>query len=794
MTGDFKETILPEEEISYGKVIRTVLSRWYWIAACVVVALALAWLYLSVVHPKYSATASLKLTDQKSEATRILNADAAVATDIESFNLTQSATFIIRSDAFLEKAISRLNYRYSIFAEDQWSKEEQYPAQPVEIDILRQDSVGYYSGLIRLVTLGGGKFTLLIDGAPEEAVKQHEFGDTITIPGVVFRVMKTFTQHGRSYYFRFHTRESLFARVANNLSVDPQNSSILALTFTDFNPYFASDILNVISEEYILHESQFKNQSGIQRLRFIDAQLDTLTSHVNELTLSLENLKRRNNISNSLPVKVQTDIARMATLQTNRSTLDLERININQLQQQAVNTGSRLTLNFGLEGEIGGLLSSLVSQYNVQISDREKQLETYTPNSDVIRAIDKKLNDIRSAIFSNLQQLRNRNSERQRYFDDQIARVQADLEMVPAEAKDLVKLQTEYDINKKIFTNFTEERYKTQIELAALAPTASVIYPASPSGIPVSPQRKRVYALALAAGIGTGILLIFFARMVNTRLRDIGGLLIHAPVPVIGHVKPTGKRIPADARTFSDYPDSPFAESIRDIRANIVNTLQRKGGKVIVLSSEISNEGRSFISYNLAVSLAQTGKRVIFIDADLRKPLPGKFSYAEELGLSAFLINFKSMLSIIKHTDVPGLDIIPSGVAPSNPSELLQSPKMAELIRYVRNLYDYVAIDTSAIGTFSDAVPILELADLNLYVIRGNVSGADSIPVLKRLISDYKLKTFAILLNGFRKNYLYQSFAPTNTDIYLKSKYARYLDKYDDQGDAERWQKINPNG
>jgi capsular exopolysaccharide synthesis family protein len=783
---------IESREVNYGKILSTLLSRWYWIAGCIAVTLLAAKVYLTAVHPKYSSTASLMLSEPKTDVSNILNDNGSAANTVEQFNLTQSATFILTSEAFLSKAIARLNYRYSFFRNKRWSREELYPETPFSIQILRQDSVDYYSGMFTIVKLGGGKFTLSMSGMGSNEIREYRYGDTVAAPGLRFRVMKSFAITGEPYFFRFHTRESLIARIGNNLSLEPQNLNILSLTETDFNPYFAADALNAITAEYVIYEATSRSRLAIRRLRFIDHQLDTLARKVNEITALLDSIKKRNNIANNIPMKMQADIARLAQYEGQRATLDLERLNINQFEEQAMTTGVRLSLNFGLEGEMGSMLSNLVNQYNDQIRERERQMELYIAGSEPVKAVDKKLSDIRIAIYNNIGQMKVRNSERQRYFDGLISEARAELENIPAEAKDYIKLQTEYEINRKIFTNFTEERFKSRIELAAMAPSASVIYSASPSGLPVAPVAKRIYAMALLAGGAAGLFLIVGARVTNRKLQDVGSVLAKTDLPVAGLLKRASKKELSAHIAFAGHPDTLFAESVRNLRASLLNTLHKTKGQVIAVGSEVSGEGRSFAIINVAASLAQLDKRVVIVDADLRKPSVEKHSYAGESGLSAYLVNLKSLFRSIRRTNVPNLDILPSGVSPSQPSELLQSHKMDELLRDLRDIYDYVFIDTSPLGAFADAVTLFEKADVSLFVLRGGYSGPTAIPVAEKIIADYRLRNCYILLNGFKKNPLYQPFSNNlNTDIYFNASYARYAKKYRGQDDKERWEQIN---
>jgi tyrosine-protein kinase Etk/Wzc len=791
MNRDFIEPNY-NREINYSKILGTIFSRWYWIVGCTIITVGMAWAYLSVIHPRYSANASIMINDKKSDISQILNSQGEnnSSNSYEAFNLTQSATFIIGSEAFLSKAVARLNYRYSFYVKDSWSFEELYPISPFKIDIIKQDTTSFYSGLFTIVNINNKEFKLAGSEVkmPETIYK---YGDLIKAPGLVFKISGTDAEPDNVYYFRFHTKESLVSRAGGTLSIDPQNGNILSLSHTDVNPYFSADVLNAISKEYVIYESYQRRLSATQRLKFIEEQLDTLSNQVNVSATDLENFKKQNGLDN-LPAKVQNDIGRIAQLEAQKQQLEVERLAINQLEKQIAANNTKDMLNFNLEGQIGSLLAGLVSKLNDQISERDKKLLTYNVNSSPVLQSDKQIADTKQAIASNITQLRQRNETNQDYFNKQVEASRQSLEGLPSDAKDFINLQTEYTIKQKIFSNLVEERLRSSIALSAIEPGASIIYSATASGTPVWPIANRIYIMGLLAGVGAGLFLILAARYLNGRIRDIGTVQDLTPTPILGLIRKLKK-----SKFTNGYSEilllsheSEFTESVRSLRNNLAFLLNKNQDKIICISSEISGEGRSFIAANLGHSLAQLEKKVVIIDADLRKPASDKNS-VEEDGLSAYLNGYKSLMEVIRNTDMRNLDIIPSGISPSNPSELIQNSKMEELLGFLQNIYDYIIIDTTPVGVVSDAIPLISKADINLFVLRSGISGFNALSRLEKISSDYKVDNFFIVLNEFKNNPLYQSFySTTNTSLYFNKDFIDYTKKYNADNDQSRWRRF----
>ena len=789
MNRDLIGTSYNSKEVNYGKIVSAVLSRWYWIAICIFITVTMAWGYLSLIHSRYSANASIMLNDKKSDISQILSPESEGASNTyESYNLTQSAVFIIRSDAFLSKAVSRLNYRYSFYTKERWSYEELYPIAPFTIDIIKQDTTNFYSGLFSIINIDNQRFKLSDTEIPD---KTYNYGDIIKAPGITFRITNSSAEANAIYYFRIHTKESLVVRAGLTLSVDPQNSNILSLTHTDVNPNFAADILNAISQEFVVYESYSRRFSATQRLKFIDEQLDTISNQVNISATDLENFKKRNNLDNLQP-KVQADISRIAQLESNKQQFDMERLAINQLERQIKANDSKALLNFNLEGAISSLLSTLVSQLNDQIRERENRLLTYNEGSGPIVEMDKKIAESKDAIARNIIQARLNNEIRRSYMQEQISALKANLESLPSDAKDYINLQTEYTIKQKIYSTLIEERLRSSIALSAIEPGASIIYSAVPSYAPIWPIAKRIYMMAVLAGGFAGLLLIFLVRYLNRRIRDIGTVQEISPVPVIGLIRKLKKSVvTSDSQTLLLEHEPVFIESIRSLRNSLVFLMNKSQDKVICISSEVSGEGRSFTAAHLGYSLAQLEKKVIIIDADLRKPSNEKSLSKEKVGLSAYLSEYKSLMEVIQTTEIKNLDILPAGITPSNPSELLQNYKMEELLGFLQNIYDYIIIDTSPLGAVSDAVSLISKADINLFILRSGKTGLNALSRLEKVISDYNTDNFFLVLNEFKYNPLYESFySSTDMSLYFNKGLVDYTKKFNADNDQSRWRRF----
>jgi capsular exopolysaccharide synthesis family protein len=310
--------------------------------------------------------------------------------------------------------------------------------------------------------------------------------------------------------------------------------------------------------------------------------------------------------------------------------------------------------------------------------------------------------------------------------------------------------------------------------LSAISAGVSVVNYAELSFKTVEPQKARVYSSALLIGIIISIGLIVLIRVINPFIFDKETVEALTTIPIIGVVKkfPT-KLDKSNKQVLSlEKPKSIFAESIRSVRTNLSFLASEKNSKIICITSEISGEGKSFMTINLASTLSLIDKKVVVIAADLRKSKMHKaFEIDNDKGLSTYLAHQHKLEDVLLQTHIEGLDFIPSGPNPPNPSELIQSERMKKLLEHLATIYDYVLIDTAPVGLVSDSVPLIRQSDINIFVIRSGVSRISASTIPNKISREFNLNNMVIILNAFSNDSLYSRYYTTN---YASSYYESY--------------------
>ena len=770
-----KDTIKEQEihqEIDYLKIFKILWSRWYWIASILLVCMVCAYVYLWYTPQTYTTSASLKFENNNSEISELFKGKFGAGNS----KTIETESYVIKSNSLLTNAVGRLDYRVSYYIVGRFRTKEMYPYKPFLVKEIKEDSLQRYQGLYTVKKLDNKNFQISIKDEQRNLSVKKKFGELFTLLGYSFVIEDSFKTDLADYAFKVNHREDLLSRVSSGIAVKElgKNTNIMNISDIDENPYFAKDIVNAIMREYVYFDEQNKSHGANSTIAFINSQLRIMSDELKSAQNQLKDYKVENKISSRIETFAQAREKRYTAYQDQLIALKTQNINLDIFEQQIKNNQDKVYLNFNIEGETGVFLKSLIDKLNALLIERSGKLVTYNEKSNPILELDKQIYDIKDAIVRNIKSYRERQNKYIANLEQELRNADASLSVIPGTEQGLTNLQRTYDINEKVYSYLSEKKLEAEIALSAISAGVSIVNLAELSFKTVEPKPARVYSSALLIGIILSVGLIVLVRVVNPYVYDKETVESLTNMPIIGVVKtfPT-KLDKSNKQVLSlEKPKSVFAESIRSVRTNLSFLASEKNSKIICITSEISGEGKSFMTINLASTLSLIDKKVVVIAADLRKSKMHKaFEVDNDKGLSTYLANQHQIEDVLLQTHVEGLDFIPSGPNPPNPSELIQSERMKILTEYLATRYDYVLIDTAPIGLVSDSVPLIRQSDINIFVIRSGVSriGASTIP--NKLSREFNLNNMVIVLNAFSNDSLYSRYYSTN---YANSYYESY--------------------
>ncbi len=767
------------QRIDFYKIFKVFLSRWYWIAATVFIALCVARLYLWYTPPIYQTSASLKLQDSSPSVNTGNNMPSQV------YNYTdkiQAESFTIRSNEVILNAIKNIDYQISYYSKGRVLTTELYPAKPFKIEVIRQDSLNFGRSLYQVKPLNNQQFDLFVVGS-EKNHFTFNYGQDISMGNMVFRIL-TKIPAGGQYQFKFNSKEDFIGRAMGGLNVGEaaRFTNVMSLSQTDGNPVFAADILNAIMKEYVAYDIQQRRRSAKQTVDFIDSQLGFINTEAGKSGSTLAAYKTQNKIVD-LPSSTSMTVAKLADFEKQKTELNIQQLGIRQLEQQVANNRGKIEISLDLGGVLNNSISPLINQLNALNTNRDAKLNQFNADSQPIKEIDRQIATIKSAIQSNIRSLRDRNEKTLQFIESQIGGVNQSISTIPLKEQNYVKLQTNFEVNNKVRSFLSEKKLEAEMNAAAVVPGASIVNPAYPSYYIISPNRRKIYTTALFLGLASGFGLILLVRFLNPYIYDKETVEGLTHTPIIGVIRKFPDYIDQDSRQALSLskPKSVFAESVRSVRTNLSFLASHKQSKTICITSEISGEGKSFVTVNLAGTLALIEKKVVLIAADLRRSkLHKAFGSDNKKGLSSYLSGQATLEEVMIYDEVHHIHFIPSGPVPPNPSELLHTVVMRELLEYLETQYDYVLVDTAPVGLVSDAIPLIRKSDINLFVIRSGVSQQRAAAIPERLSREYGLSNLAIVLNAFGDDALYSNYYTTDysrgggNSTYYYSDYSGY--------------------
>lgn len=795
MTGESRmvQNAVTNREVDILKVGRILLSRWYILAGTTLLMLLAAYIYLWYTPKTYATTGSLKFEEQKSALSEL----TSTLTDNASTLNIQSERFTIQSRHLLQQAIRKLNYPVSFYRNKSILQTDLYPLKPLKIDILSIDTTGSEPGLITFNAIDQATFQLSWSEHQKQQQKTFSFNSRVKTGNTSFMIRSVAGNNNySSCTFQFNTTQNLLVRVKNGLRISEpaKGSNIITLQQTDVNPQFATDILKAILEAYLEHSQMQKRQSATQVIGFINDQLKLLSPEVKGAEQSLESYKRNNRIMD-VGSSAEIALTKISDLESQLSLQKMQLIATEQLKKDINSEQKTTLLNLNLEGNIDPLLGSLVQNINALINERNDLLKVYEYNAAAVRNINSQIQEIKTAAMENIQSSQARIRKNMAYLSGVISQTDLQVSNLPTAEKNLLGLRRNFEINDKIYSYLSEKSLEAQVNRSAITSGASIIESPQLESIPVSPNSTAIYRSAIMLGLLCGVVIIIMTRLTTPNIYSKTYITEVTKTPVIGSIRKSPvlkneKNNPS--LLLLNQSRSAFAESVRNVRTNISFLATGKNSKVICVTSESSGEGKSFIALNLASTMTLIDKKVILIDADLRRPkLHRRFTETKPLGLSNYLVGQCALNDIIQPIEDHHFDFISCGQVPPNPAELLHSELIPEMMASLRTQYDIIIIDTAPIGIVTDSTPLIRSADINLFVIRYGVSSKLAATLPERISAQYSLNNFFLVLNAFEQNTLYSSIYKKAMDDTDPGDYRkRNSGYYTDEITQRRWWNV----
>ena len=756
----------PDDFLRIQDLLYLCLMKWQWFVLSLVVTVGVATVYLLRTPAVYTRTASVLIKEDSK--------GKSVSSDLESFSefgLFQSGTNVnnelitFRSPSLMTEVVKRLRLDMNYFVRGKFHRQVAYGLTlPVDVtinDLPENESAGFTLEIQPDGTLYLSDFIRNGTDLEEKDVKGSLL-DSITTPLGKIIIHTTPNYVKGEAYTLYVGKSSLYNAVnscSSNLSVslNSEKASVIDLSFKDNSTQRAEDVLSMLISVYNENWVKDKNQIAVSTSMFINERLGVIERELGNVDEDISSYKSEHLLPDvqaaSSMYMAQSSAANAQILSLNNQ-LYMTRYIRNYLANDA-NRTQLLPANSGIES---ANIESQIAEYNKQLLQRNSLVANSSTENPLVVDMDQALASMRGAIIRSIDnQIVTLNSQIKslRQTEQQTtSRIAAN----PTQAKYLLSVERQQKVKEALYLFLLQKREENELSQAFTAYNTRIVTPPHGSMLPTSPVRKNIFMVAFALGLLIPLVIIFMRENMNTRVRGRKDLE-NVTAPFIGEIPLFVRR---KKGIFGKKPQEVKAvvvkegsrdiinEAFRVLRTNLEFMTGKDNRSVILVTSFNPGSGKSFLTMNIAVSLAIKGKKVLVIDGDLRHGSASAYIDSPDKGLSDYLGGRIDNLNeiIVPDPKQKSMDIIPVGTIPPNPTELLFDERLKQAIDTVREQYDYVLIDCPPIELVADTQIIEKLADRTVFVIRSGLLERSMLVELEKIYEEKKYKNMSLILNG----------------------------------------------
>jgi succinoglycan biosynthesis transport protein ExoP len=761
-----------------GFLIKT-LSYWKWFVLGLIICLTIAYQVNIRKQKIYSLETTIGVNDQDNPL--FTNNTSLVFNWGGTSDKVQTVATTLNSRSHNELVVDKLDFYIDYLQEQKYYTQDVYGSTPFLVKLDKSKNQ-IYQFPINVKFLSPTEFELkfvftgtsvtvnnyttnktdAINVAEGEFVKRYKIGQPITLPFLNCKldfspVANVQNYVGNEYIIRFNSFDGVVSGYKNiKVIIDEKSGSILKLSLEGTNKNRMVDYLNQTVRMLIKRQLDSKNLFADNTISFIDTTLAIMEGKLNLANDQLKDFSRNKNIA---------EIEKGGeTFQTQILDLDIKKdevgrkINYYNILSSYLNNStdySKLPAPAVAGIEDPNIMSN-VSKI-IGLSVRRSEMAYSVKNEMMFNTIDNEISSVKQVLLENIKAAKAAIQFESRQVNTKLAVAENKIRTLPEEKQEFVTIMRKYNLSDNIYQAYLQKRSEASIVKAANLSDIQFIDPAKDiGGGLIGPRTDVNYVIATFMGLLIPLFFVFLLFFINNSIQNTEDISSLTTLPLIGVV---GVNHSTSNLSVYEKPKSALSESFRAIRSSLQFLYKKQnvsGSKTLMLTSSISGEGKTFCSMNIATVFALSEKKTVIVGLDLRKPkMFDDFNISNEIGAVNYLIGQKTLDEITIKTHIPFLDIITSGPIPPNPSELIMSDSMAEMMAELKAKYDYIILDTPPVGLVTDAVELSTYADVTLYVMRQNFTKKDMVKLLNNRVKRDELSNVSIILNGYENKAKY---------------------------------------
>ncbi len=752
------------------KIVKLLFRNSWIILLCVIIALAIAYAYNYYTIPSYKVSATLLLKD-KSERNRSNDESSYINSDllVRNQNL-QNELEILKSYPVIEQAVEKLNLEVSYYEYKNYQYYNAYKKVPFKVFIFKEhpqlvgpvfdihlNSNGSYSlkvenqdGMVYNYNTGQiirarEDLELDIKGNLGQIVETEDFKFLITINDNDSLLL----QNNIFYAFKLSTNKQIVSQLKGGLNFYIPNdlATIIEISMEVNSVQLGIDIINELIQVYSESNLEKKNHLANMTLEYIDEQLDEISASLNLTETNLQQFMSQNKMMNVDEQSTRLSQQRL-NLQNQLAELMTQKRYYEYIKEYNANSSDEVQIiPPSAMGVQDPLLNNLIQELSTAQAQKANMINNNQERNPIVNRLDIQINNLKNTITENISAAALNNEISINEMQNRIAQIENEISNLPKTQMQMGGIRRNYDLNNSIYNYLLEKQAEAKITKASNLPDNVIIEPAHlSSSAPVSPNKKRIYSIAILLGLVIPSSILFLLDFFNTTISTQEDIENITNAVVIGKVFHHNNR--KEKNVFTLLTKDKTAENFRTLRTNINFAMNGSPHKTILVTSCLSGEGKTFNALNIASAYAQTRKKTILLNFDLRKSQSIIKDTDNTNGLSLYLSGETSINEIIQKTDNPSLDYINSGPIPPNPLELMENENTAKLFDFLKQNYEQIIIDSPPLAQVSDALAIIGHANLNLIVTRYNVTKKKILRLVLSELKNKHINNVYIILNN----------------------------------------------
>ena len=758
-----------EENIDVKELLFKYLIHWPWFVGAVIACLIAAWVYLYMSTPVYNISATVLIKDDKKGGSAgMLSGLESLGLDgmISSSQNIDNEIEVLHSKTIAKEVVENLGLYISYMDEDEFPSRNMYKTSPVQVSLTPQEADLLEKPMIVEMALQPqGSMDVNVKIGDDEYQKHFEklpavfptdrgtlafflTSDSISSSKRTLEETTGSEKITRNITATINNPLAVAKAYCKNMTIEPtsKTTSVAVISLKNSNVQRGKDFINKLLEMYNINTNNDKNEVAQKTAEFINERIGIISKELGSTEKDLESFKRGAGITD-LTSDAQIALTGSAEYEKKRVENQTQINLLQDLQKYMQNEGYEvLPSNIGLQ-DLN--LAAAINRYNEVLVERKRLLRTSTENNPTIINLDTSIGAMKENVQVSLDRVLRGLFITKADLDREASRYSRRISEAPGQEREFVSIARQQEIKAGLYLMLLQKREENAITLAATANNAKIIDDAIADDAPVSPKGKMIYLIALVLGVGIPVGVIYLLELTKFKIEGRSDVEKLTCVPIVGDIPLTDEKQGAIA--VFENQNNLMSETFRNIRTNLQFMLENDK-KVILVTSTVSGEGKSFISANLAISLSLLGKKVVIVGLDIRKPGLNKvFNIPrKEVGITQYLANpEKNLMDLVQLSDVSkNLYILPGGTVPPNPTELLARDGLDKAIETLKKNFDYVILDTAPVGMVTDTLLIGRVADLSVYVCRADYTHKNEYTLINELAEKDKLPSLCTVING----------------------------------------------